>query len=83
MFQKTLTEINDPRKMMLPEKNDHKCPENMIPDWNIKKILQKKAMIGSQKKMRYQSLKYRLFNSEVSMLDSAVINLGHMTFDLS
>ena len=46
-----MTEINDPRKMMRLEKNDCKCPENLIPDWNIKNDYRNKcAMIGSQKK---------------------------------
>ena len=37
--------------MLLEKKNDRKCPENLIPDWNIKNDYRNKyAMIGSQEK---------------------------------
>ena len=64
-----------------------KSPEKITSDWNMK-MTQKKYMEHENDTLRKWDINvsnireimyYTLFNSEVSMLDVAGINLGHVT----
>ena len=61
-------------KMMLLEKKDRKCPENLIPDWNIKNDYRNKyAMIGSQEKtcdIKVSNIDYSIVKSQCLIVQS-------------